>query len=92
MLGLFMYLNFSQVGGYHMYLYYPVILIGISVALLFNPTKIFYFRTRMWLLYSLVSSSAISSSTANDYSGDCYLLESILSNGETSTSATCFAP
>jgi hypothetical protein len=55
MLGLFMYLNFSQVGGYHMYLYYPVILIGISVALLFNPIKIFYFRTRMWLLYSLVS-------------------------------------
>jgi hypothetical protein len=50
-----MYLNFSQVGGYHMYLYYPVILIGISVALLFNPIKIFYFRTRMWLLYSLVS-------------------------------------
>jgi hypothetical protein len=92
MLGLFMYLNFSQVGGYHMYLYYPVILIGISVALLFNPIKIFYFRTRMWLLYSLVSSRSISSSTANDYSGDCYLLVSILSNGETSTSATCFAP
>jgi hypothetical protein len=36
-----------------MYLYYPVILIGISVVLLFNPTKTFYFRTRMWLLYSL---------------------------------------
>jgi hypothetical protein len=38
-----------------MYLYYPVILIGLAVAVLFNPLKIFYFRTRMWLLYSLVS-------------------------------------
>jgi hypothetical protein len=39
-LGLFMYLNFSQVGGDHMYLYYPVILIGLAVAVLFNPLKI----------------------------------------------------
>jgi hypothetical protein len=54
-----MYLNFSQVGGEGLYLYYPVILIGISVALLFNPIRVFYFRTRMWLLYSLVSKSAI---------------------------------
>jgi hypothetical protein len=54
-LGFFMYLNFSQVGGPDVYLYYPVMLIGLAVALLFNPIKIFYFRTRMWLLYSLVS-------------------------------------
>jgi len=53
MLGLFMQINFHQVGGDHMYPYYPVILIGISVAILLNPLKIFYFRTRMWLLYSL---------------------------------------
>ncbi|KAH3950644.1 hypothetical protein HBI24_116920 [Parastagonospora nodorum] len=52
-LGLIMYLNFHQVGGEHVFLYYPVILIGMSVAVLFNPMKIFYFRTRMWLLYSL---------------------------------------
>lgn len=50
-----MYLNFHQIGGEHVFLYYPVILIGISVAVLLNPMKIFYFRTRMWLLYSLVS-------------------------------------
>jgi hypothetical protein len=50
-----MYLNFSQVGGDSMYIYYPVVLISISVAILFNPIKMFYFRTRMWLLYSLVS-------------------------------------
>lgn len=50
-----MQINFHQVGGESIYLYYPVILLSISVALLFNPLKIFYFRTRMWLLYSLVS-------------------------------------
>jgi len=50
-----MQINFHQVGGERLYIYYPVILIGISVALLFNPFKVFYFRTRMWLLYSLVS-------------------------------------
>jgi hypothetical protein len=55
MLGLCMQINFHQVGGDNLYLYYPVILIGISVLLLFNPLRIFYFRTRMWLLYSLVS-------------------------------------
>lgn len=50
-----MQINFHQVGGQRMYLYYPVILIGISIAVLFNPLRVFYFRTRMWLLYSLVS-------------------------------------
>jgi hypothetical protein len=55
-----MYLNFSQVGGDTMFIYYPVILVGISVALLFNPINIIYFRTRMWLLYSLVSRFIIS--------------------------------
>ncbi|KAH9882647.1 hypothetical protein J1614_000883 [Plenodomus biglobosus] len=53
LLGLFMQINFHQVGGDSMYLYYPVILIGIAVAILFNPLKVIYFRTRMWLLYSL---------------------------------------
>jgi hypothetical protein len=61
-----MYLNFSQVGGHSLYLYYPVILIGTSVALLFNPLKMFHFRTRMWLLYSLVSRSAGSNELHTD--------------------------
>lgn len=64
MLGLFMQINFHQVGGDRLYLYYPVILIGISVALLFNPLRIMYFRTRMWLLYSLVSLLISSCETA----------------------------
>jgi hypothetical protein len=54
-----MYLNFHQVGGEHIYLYYPVILVGLSVLVLFNPTKTIYFRTRMWLLYSLVCTSPL---------------------------------
>jgi hypothetical protein len=50
-----MQLNFHQIGGDSLYLYYPVILIGLSVIVLFNPIRIFYYRSRMWLLYSLVS-------------------------------------
>jgi hypothetical protein len=38
-----------------MYLYWPVVLIGVSVLVLVNPIRIFYYRSRMWLLYSLVS-------------------------------------
>lgn len=57
MLGLFMQINFHQVGGDAVYIYYPVMLIAISVAIMFNPLKICYFRTRMWLLYSLVGAA-----------------------------------
>jgi hypothetical protein len=49
-----MQLNFHQIGGDSLYLYYPVILIGISVIVLVNPLRIFHYRSRMWLLYSLV--------------------------------------
>lgn len=49
-----MQLNFHRVGGEALYLYWPVILIGLSVLVLFNPIRIFYYRSRMWLLYSLV--------------------------------------
>jgi hypothetical protein len=66
MLGLCMQINFHQVGGEDLYLYYPVILIGISVLLLFNPLKICYFRTRMWLLYSLVSTRITFNNTSTN--------------------------
>lgn len=56
-LGLTMQLNFHRVGGEALYLYWPVILIGVSTLLLFNPIRIFYYRSRMWLLYSLVCAS-----------------------------------
>jgi len=88
-----MYLNFSQVGGEDMFVYFPVILVGLSVAVLFNPIKMFYFRTRMWLLYSLVSvMEPTPRKTLILHSGACYSPVSTPSNGETSTSATCSAP
>lgn len=54
-MGFFMYLNFSQVGPESLFVYYPVMLLGVSATILFNPLKIFYFRTRMWLIYSVAS-------------------------------------
>jgi len=35
--------------------YYPVILIGLTVLIMLNPLPYMYFRSRMWLIYSLVS-------------------------------------
>lgn len=62
-----MQINFHQLGGETVYLYYPVILIALSVALLFNPIKMFYFRTRMWLLYSLVSATSLPRNFSTDF-------------------------
>jgi hypothetical protein len=59
-LGLTMQLNFHRVGGDALYLYWPVILIGLSTIVLFNPIRVFYYRSRMWLLYSLVCTAKIS--------------------------------
>lgn len=50
-----MWLNFSQYGSPSVFLYHPVILIGITAIFLFNPIPIFYFRSRAWLIYSMVS-------------------------------------
>ncbi len=79
MLGLCMQLNFHQIGGDSLYLYWPVILLGVQFVVLFNPIKMFYFRTRMWLLYSLVSLEMVipTSFTNKKLSGDCFLLACI---------------
>lgn len=55
LLGLFMWLNFSQIGGESVYIFYPVILFAVSLTILMLPLPILYFRSRQWLLYSLVS-------------------------------------
>jgi hypothetical protein len=62
-----MQLNFHQIGGDSLYLYYPVILIGISVIVLVNPLRIFHYRSRMWLLYSLVRLMVSSRCVSADY-------------------------
>ncbi|CAI6304982.1 unnamed protein product [Periconia digitata] len=53
LLGLFIWLNFSQYGDPNIFLYYPVILLGLTAILLFIPLKIFYYRSRLWLLVSM---------------------------------------
>jgi hypothetical protein len=51
-LGLIMWLNFCRFGGDAMYVYWPVILIGLAVGTLFLPAPYFYQRSRGWFLYS----------------------------------------
>ncbi|KAF2448767.1 EXS-domain-containing protein [Karstenula rhodostoma CBS 690.94] len=53
MLGFFMWLNFSQYGADAMYIYYPVILLGLATIFLFNPLPILYHRSRIWLIFSM---------------------------------------
>lgn len=52
LLGLFMWLNFSRYGTPEMYLYYPVILIGITFLVLFFPAPVFRYKARRWFLYA----------------------------------------
>jgi len=53
--GLCIWLNFSGYGSAEMYLYYPVLLIGVTVAVLFLPAPVIWHRSRKWFLYSHVS-------------------------------------
>jgi hypothetical protein len=50
-----MWLTFGQYGAEALFVYYPVILIGIVILVIFNPLPYIYFRSRMWMIYSLVS-------------------------------------
>lgn len=52
LLGLFMWLNFSRIDS--MFLYYPVLLIFITVVMLFLPLKVFYHHSRVWWAFSNV--------------------------------------
>lgn len=56
LLGLFMWLNFLSVNA--MYIYWPVVLIGITVIVLFLPARVLYHRSRKWWAYSNVSEHA----------------------------------
>jgi hypothetical protein len=56
-LGVVMELNFHRVGGEAVYLYYPVILLAVTVAFLINPLPIFALQGRKRLLVSLVSTN-----------------------------------
>jgi hypothetical protein len=46
LLGLFMWLNFTWVN--EMYIYWPVVLIGLSVVIIFLPAPVLYHQSRKW--------------------------------------------
>ena len=50
-----MWITFSQYGAASLFVYYPVILVGLTTLVMFNPLPYMYFKSRMWLIYSLVS-------------------------------------
>ncbi|RHZ61310.1 SPX and EXS domain-containing protein, partial [Aspergillus thermomutatus] len=50
MLGLFMWLNFLTINS--MYVYWPVVLVGLTVIILFLPARVLYHRSRKWWAYS----------------------------------------
>lgn len=53
-----MWLNFLSVND--MFVYWPVVLIGLTVILLFLPARILYHRSRKWWAYSNVSPASLS--------------------------------
>ncbi|KAI1425845.1 EXS family-domain-containing protein [Xylaria sp. FL1777] len=50
--GVFFWLNFTRYGNNELWLYYPVILIFISLFIIFLPAPILWHRSRQWLAYS----------------------------------------
>lgn len=50
-----MWLNFSWVNN--MFIYYPIVLIVITLVILYLPFKTLYYRSRAWWAYSNVSPS-----------------------------------
>lgn len=52
--GLFIWLNFQQPGAHPFFLYWFVLLIGLTVMILFLPAPILYHRSREWWAYSNV--------------------------------------
>ncbi|KAI0881088.1 EXS-domain-containing protein [Annulohypoxylon maeteangense] len=50
--GIFFWINFTRYGSSELYLYYPVILIVITLVILLLPAPILWHRSRQWLMYS----------------------------------------
>jgi len=59
LLGLFVWVNFSRYGVPEMYIYYPVILIFVTIVIIFFPGPFIFHRSRRWFVYSHVSSPFI---------------------------------
>ncbi|ROT38953.1 EXS-domain-containing protein [Sodiomyces alkalinus F11] len=52
LLGVFLWLNFSRYGSPALFLYYPVMLIGLSVVIIFLPAPILAPSSRRWFAYA----------------------------------------
>ncbi|KAJ8123374.1 hypothetical protein ONZ43_g666 [Nemania bipapillata] len=50
--GIFFWLNFTRYGRDELWLYYPVILIFITLFIIFLPARVLWHRSRQWLAYS----------------------------------------
>lgn len=55
LLGIFMWMNFSRYGADWLYIYYPVFLICITVAVIFFPGPALSHKSRSWFVYAHVS-------------------------------------
>lgn len=59
LMGLTMVLNFQLVGGLAMFVYWPVVLIGLTVLIIGLPAPIWYPKTRLWFWETLGSMFSI---------------------------------
>ncbi|KAI1365879.1 EXS family-domain-containing protein [Xylaria arbuscula] len=50
--GLIFWLNFTRYGNNELWLYYPIILIFITLLIIFLPAPVLWHRSRQWLAYS----------------------------------------
>ncbi|KAL5090948.1 hypothetical protein Trisim1_012446 [Trichoderma cf. simile WF8] len=50
--GVIMWANFSRYGDDTMYLYYPVLLVGLTVVVILFPAPVLAHKSRRWLAYS----------------------------------------
>lgn len=55
LLGIFMWMNFSRYGADWLYIYYPVFLISITIAIIFFPGRVLKHKSRKWFAYAHVS-------------------------------------
>ncbi|KAJ6438349.1 signal transduction protein Syg1 [Purpureocillium lavendulum] len=52
LLGIFMWMNFSQYGPDWLYTYYPVFLIAITALIIFLPAPVLAHKSRQWFVYA----------------------------------------
>lgn len=67
--GIFMWMNFSRYGSDDLYLYYPVVLIGITTIVILLPFPVLAFNSRKWFAYSHASLLYVLTTQANTCAG-----------------------